>query len=933
MVKAYLRYVHQNTIGVIASTSSNLVADHTGALAVAPANDDVLAWDVKQAHVARRWHDVDNKSEVTCIARSPIEGTFAAGYADGAVRIWTMQQTAPTVTFTGHKNAVTALQFDAQGARLASGGRDTDIVVWDVVGEQGIVRLKGHKDQVTSLHFVSTAYAATTSDPTHIISASKDTLIKVWDLTTAHCVETVVSHRSEVWSLAVTSLAATGVAQQQNDVAEPDAESTLTIVSGGADQELKVWKLHLPTLERLLEPSNEEEPNSTGTAATSLPERKRAVTLYGALPRQSNERVVGLHFHPHGRYFAAQAADKHVELYRIRTADELKKKLSRRKKRLREKGQEQTAEQEQDQEQPAITVADEINSFAIVHTLAKVRSFDFTPLPLGKHDDASFMVSLANNTIERYSVQLMSKVTAENAMPTKTNSIELPGHRGDIRAVTLSSDDEMLASVGGGMVKVWNTRTGSCIRSMECGYALCCLFVPGNRYLLVGTKAGDIEIFSLGSSTLIDSVKAHEGAVWSMDVRPDKRGLISGSADKDVKFWDFAMVKPKADDGDDDNEQQQSDRTQLAILHARTLRMSDEVLCVRYSPNQQLIAVSLLDATVKVFYSDSLKFFLSLYGHKLPVLSLDISSDNNLIITGSADKNVKIWGLDFGDCHRSLFAHQDSIMAVHFVWGTHYFFTVSKDKSIKYWDGDKFEQIMKLDGHQGEIWALAVAKNGNFIVTASHDRSIRFWDKTDEQLFVEEEREREMEEQADDTITQQIADENADAPEKPTLESLKAGERILEALDIAESERAQWQEFEKHKHTGVAAPPKHALLVAMGNLSVEEYLMDVVRKVKSTELDGALLVIPFSKIVTLLHFLDLWANKEWNAPLTCRVLFFVLKTHHDQIVSNRVLQQSLISLQRNVRKMLTKEKDVIGFNMAALQYLKREQQLQSSAAF
>jgi U3 small nucleolar RNA-associated protein 12 len=61
---------------------------------------------------------------------------------------------------------------------------------------------------------------------------------------------------------------------------------------------------------------------------------------------------------------------------------------------------------------------------------------------------------------------------------------------------------------------------------------------------------------------------------------------------------------------------------------------------------------------------DRLKFFLSLYGHKLPVLSMDISSDSSLLISGSADKNIKIWGLDFGDCHRSLFAHADSIMQV-----------------------------------------------------------------------------------------------------------------------------------------------------------------------------------------------------------------------------------------------------------------------------
>jgi U3 small nucleolar RNA-associated protein 12 len=138
--------------------------------------------------------------------------------------------------------------------------------------------------------------------------------------------------------------------------------------------------------------------------------------------------------------------------------------------------------------------------------------------------------------------------------------------------------------------------------------------------------------------------------------------------------------------------------------------MTDDVLSVRYSPNGKLLAVSLLDSTVKVFYQDTLKFFLSLYGHKvlqsflllfdsvsschpafsqLPVLSMDISSDSKLIVTCSADKNVKIWGLDFGDCHKSIFAHDESVMQVAFENDSHYFWTVSKDKMLKYWDGDK----------------------------------------------------------------------------------------------------------------------------------------------------------------------------------------------------------------------------------------------------
>ena len=97
-----------------------------------------------------------------------------------------------------------------------------------------------------------------------------------------------------------------------------------------------------------------------------------------------------------------------------------------------------------------------------------------------------------------------------------------------------------------------------------------------------------------------------------------------------------------------------------------------------------------------------MKFFLSLYGHRLPVLTLDVSTDGTLLVTGSADKNVKIWGLDFGDCHKSMFAHQDNVMAVKFVPRTHYFFSAGKDKLIKMWDADKFVQITTIRAHYAD---------------------------------------------------------------------------------------------------------------------------------------------------------------------------------------------------------------------------------------
>jgi U3 small nucleolar RNA-associated protein 12 len=47
-------------------------------------------------------------------------------------------------------------------------------------------------------------------------------------------------------------------------------------------------------------------------------------------------------------------------------------------------------------------------------------------------------------------------------------------------------------------------------------------------------------------------------------------------------------------------QQQSGGPPQLKLVHVRTLRMADEVLCVKASPDSRLLAVSLLDSTVKV---------------------------------------------------------------------------------------------------------------------------------------------------------------------------------------------------------------------------------------------------------------------------------------------------------------------------------------------
>lgn len=901
LTKQYLRYIPSGNFNIIASSGCNVVfltlEGQEGRFVGVGACEDIVVWDMRLGEKALVLPG--DKYEVTYLASSPNKKYLAAGYSDGTVNVFDLKSGENVTSFSGHRGAVTCLAYDAEGHRLASGAQDTDVIVWDVVAEAGQHRLTGHKGIVTQVRFLKKYNV--------LVSGSKDTFVKFWDLDTSHCFKTVVGHRTEVWGLTL-------------------VKEDKYLITGCGDSELRVWSI-MPKYSSVTDSENVERAvpdtegfvtgEQSGDVNEISPLQCRKV---GSILRSGRGRVTSLTTDTTGHVIGCHGTDGQVELFRLCSDQDAAAHLRKRQRKERKKaaGARETVP-DLEQQQPGLK--DEVRRLTPIKIAdGRVKSVD---LVMGRGEELRVAVTMNNNTVELHSLHIAFK-EAESRHLRKISS---QGHHSEVRTVAFSSDNLAIVSASAESVKMWNRPSLACLRTVDTSYVLTACFVPGDRHIMVGLKNGHMLIVDIASGDVLEDIPAHDNELWSICLMPDQRGCVSGGSDATVKFWQFELVT--------DPNNKESKAKVLSALHTRTLKLEENVLCVRMSANNRLLAVALLDSTVQIFFVDSLKFFISLYGHKLPVLCMDISSDSTLIATGSADRNVKIWGLDFGDCHRSLFAHDDSVTGLQFVPRTHQFFTCGKDGRVKQWDADSFDKIITLQAHHGEARALAVSPNGRYVVSCGSDRVLRLFEQSAEPLVLEDEAEEEREALDNEALvtgeeTTVPGQAGLNLPSKKTVGSEKAAEQLLECLEICREFRAKLKEHSAlvkaaSKKEKVPPPPQvPALMAAYQAATPDDFLLEILQRIRSSDLEEALLLLPFTSVCELLSQLPALIERGFQTELVCRTMIFLFRVHHKPIVNNQALLPVVGQLQKFALSKVNHLRDMVGYNLHGLQFLQRE---------
>ena len=782
--------------------------------------------------------------------------------ANECVLEWNLRTRVLAGTYKHGTSPVTSLCTNVSSGKLAVGHQSGELEVWDVKKRTVVHSFEAHTGAVSTLAF--------SQDGLMLASGAQDTKVVVWDLVADAPSVRLQGHKDMITSL--------------------HFSSPTTLLTSSKDHLLKLWNLPTESSIDTLVHSREiysflPLPNHpillTGTADATVHIWHQSSTSYeevgtiSALDSLKNY-IKHMEIHKNQEVILIQSASPNFAVLKIRNEKEMEKLEKRRHKRLREKGK-------NDENAKNLLPSDQFQVIFTGKLEEKIVSSAFSPkITPGKTREIrlNLIFLLSNNQIMVHDLEYNSqKSTKLPGISSFLYSISHPGHRSAIRCLDLTPDNSLLLSGSGEMVKIWDVVSGTCVGSMESGYVLSVYCVRDGKNVVVGCKSGSIEVFSMERNRKIQEIQAHEGAVWMICGNPNSQNVVvSAGADKEVRYWSLNLHK-----GD----------LQLRLVDSFSLK--DEILAVGFSPNGKFLCAALMDCTIQVLYADTRKYCLSLYAHKLPVTCFDVSSDSTILLSGSADKSVKLWGLDFGDCHKSILAHDQGIMSVKFLPETHYFFSVSKDHLVKYWDGDRHQLIMTLVGHAADVYALVVSAQGDFVVTGGGDYAIRVWRQTEEQLFLEEAREEELETSArpeDLGITPK--DTEAGLVFTTSAAALKEGEQLIEALE------------------GPGGP---------------EGLLKALRNIRSSTLDSALQMLPFHYVSPMLqHLLSLCrSNLDIELIAHCTL---VLTSIHESTISCSAQHGAYLDLLRSLRMeigaKLAEFRDRIGRNLAACGHLTRQ---------
>ncbi|KAF7356907.1 Chromatin associated protein [Mycena venus] len=153
---------------------------------------------------------------------------------------------------------------------------------------------------------------------------------------------------------------------------------------------------------------------------------------------------------------------------------------------------------------------------------------------------------------------------------------------------------------------------------------------PDGTLVAAGCVDAVVRIWSVASGALVEQLRGHQDSVYSVVFTRDGHGIVSGSLDNTLKYWDLRGSKARKEGG------KPSQCTTNYLGH------KDYVLSVAVSHDSQWVVSGSKDRGIQ-FWDQAGVVQCMLQGHKNSVISISLGPTDNLLASGSGDNLARIW--------------------------------------------------------------------------------------------------------------------------------------------------------------------------------------------------------------------------------------------------------------------------------------------------
>ncbi|KAJ7695047.1 WD40-repeat-containing domain protein [Mycena rosella] len=152
---------------------------------------------------------------------------------------------------------------------------------------------------------------------------------------------------------------------------------------------------------------------------------------------------------------------------------------------------------------------------------------------------------------------------------------------------------------------------------------------PDGALVAAGCVDAVVRIWSVATGALVELLRGHQDSVYSVVFTRDGHGIVSGSLDNTLKYWDLRGGKARKEGG------------KPSVCTTNFLGHKDYVLSVAVSHDAQWVVSGSKDRGVQFWDANGIVQCM-LQGHKNSVISISLDPVGNLLASGSGDNLARI---------------------------------------------------------------------------------------------------------------------------------------------------------------------------------------------------------------------------------------------------------------------------------------------------